>query len=89
MELNQDMVSIKVSMGYPKSVPDPVDPIEVVRQINGAPAITSKYSYGAVIDIQSIDRSISGTNSGATNGSAIGSAAYIDRAFDLEIIIQR
>lgn len=38
-------------------------------------------SFGTIIDIQGIDRSTPGTTLGANLGGAIGSAAYVDKAF--------
>ncbi|MDT0137744.1 hypothetical protein [Acidovorax sp. PRC11] len=37
--------------------------------------------FGVITDVQGMDQSTAGTNSGAMVGGAIGSAAYIDRAF--------
>lgn len=37
-------------------------------------------AYGIVIDVQGVDQSTPGTNSGAALGGAVASAAYIDRA---------
>lgn len=38
-------------------------------------------AFGTVIDVQGADQSTAGTSGGAMLGAAIGSAAYIDRAF--------
>ncbi len=128
--LNSDIVSIKVSMGYPWS---PTDPIEADgesaanraqqeldhysalraqasaqlstpaegnrndtladlkaidqrmaasgRRLNEATGKVAPSDYGTVIDNQGIDQSSVGTTGGAMVGSALGSAAYIDRAF--------
>lgn len=38
-------------------------------------------SFGVIIDNQGVDRSTPGTTSGANLGAAIGSAAYVDKAF--------
>lgn len=81
MDLNSDIVSIKVSMGYPRPPLDPVDPNEFGLQVNETAGIVPANDYGTVIDNQGIDESSAGTSGGAMLGSAIGSAAYIDRSF--------
>jgi outer membrane lipoprotein SlyB len=44
------------------------------------PRIVESEGFGMIIDVQSADQSTPGTNGGAALGSAIGSAAYIDRS---------
>ncbi|GEM_PF-1498083 len=39
-------------------------------------------SFGVIIDTQGVNESTPGTNAGAALGSAIGSATYVDRAFN-------
>ncbi len=79
--LNSDIVSIKVSMGYPRAPLDPIDPLETGQQDNFASRAPVATDYGTVIDNQGIDQSNGGSNGGAMIGSALGSAAYIDRSF--------
>ena len=79
--LNSDIVSIKVSMGYPRAPFDPVDPLEAGQQDNFASRAPAAIDYGTAFDNQGIDQSSAGTSGGAMVGSALGSAAYIDRAF--------
>lgn len=51
------------------------------RRLNEATGKVSPSDYGTVIDNQGIDQSSAGTTGGALVGTALGSAAYIDRAF--------
>lgn len=54
MQLNRNMVSIKTLMGYPQSIPDPIDaidPVEVVQQVNKGTSMVSAADYGIVMDI--------------------------------------
>ena len=48
---------------------------------DGSRMASNGNEYGTVIDNQGIDQSSPGTTGGAMVGSALGSAAYIDRAF--------
>jgi hypothetical protein len=43
--------------------------------------ITDRDWYGIILDVQGINESTAGTNSGTTIGQAYGSAMYVDRAF--------
>lgn len=54
--------------------------LSISSRFNSIEIIPSE-SIGIIQSVQSVDRSTRGTNTGAFIGSAVGQAAYIDRAF--------